>query len=127
MTFVLHASTPNTYCLIPPATCSFDWLSIQTDAGAELPVDNPCPLTIVDAGMFSGCCQSTPLGPSGVTRIWAACLVSGAYVAKMCAFAGTVPQGGVPACSPGHGKVCSEIPFTWPPAGGSAMVQGMLP
>jgi hypothetical protein len=148
VTFVLRGGTGKNYCVGGYATaCTNDWLTIQTKAGAAVKIDAPC---VTDCNVCQpvacpgACAAPSPLPAAGAQRTWSgttftagtcgtgiscvtgSCAPAGRYVATMCAYPRAASDAATigPCVGSSSTPTCVDVNFEWPPANGSAVVEG---
>ena len=149
--FVLTAAAGSAtgYCLGAPGNCSGEWLSIRAADGGDLSLVAGC---IAQCGPCMAvacpniCAVPTLLGANGATQTWdgttyphgtcgaglscydESCAPPGSYIATMCGYATAGADASTaPGCSSGATTpTCTDVPFDWPPASGTATVQGTI-
>ena len=149
--FALHLSpaATTTYCLGPSGGCTGgQWLSIlPADGGTELSQVMGCVPTCSNCQPVActNLCAATPaLGDGGAHTTWDGtylqhttcgasiactndeCAPAGSYVARMCGYAETTDASTSFECMGSTTPTCVDIPFTWPPATGTATLEATI-
>jgi hypothetical protein len=143
--------SPTRYCLGAPDSCSANWLTIRpasapADGGAALNLGSGCETQCGNCqpvACANLCAVPTALGDGGAQQTWdgtysasgtcgagmacisPACAPPGNYVATFCGYAAS-PDASAFECAGSSAPTCMDKPFAWPPAAGSAPVQGFL-
>jgi hypothetical protein len=145
---MVASANADRYCIGGPSSCSTEWLSITTSRGGTLALDAPCATSCAGpcqpVGCSLLCAAPMHMPPSGVERTWDgtyhapgtcgsnvscvedACARPGRYIATMCAYPNAASDAAAPFCRSGQPAACADVPFDWPPDGGSARVQGVV-
>lgn len=145
--FVMQVAPGGTSYCTGSTGCAPGWLSIRPQGGTPFLLNGGCTTTCAACEPVACpliCAAPTRIPPSGVTDTWNGtmfdastcgagvscvnqeCAPAGTYVARMCGNAERTLEASVGACVGDATATCVEVPFTWPPAGGSATVTGVL-